>query len=584
MLKGAPLTEISPTRDEIKLALERVLAWPEVARSPQLRRFLDYIVQRSLEGQGQSIKAYSIAVDVFGRPADFDPQADPIVRVQARRLRGLLEQYYSGPGADDPLRIDLPVGRYVPEFIVPSPPGETESAVASAPAPYVAESPSRGQVTVSWFVLLVIALGAAALAFSLSTWGPRQEALMQAPGVLQRPRLTVVEFQNATGDDAKLIATSGLAMEVVTDLEAFETVNVRFAASLEDQAAAPGESDFILTGMVRRGPVGTEALEYSFSLTDRPSEGVVWTRSIKVDEPPTGQMLALDKVSLDLTAALGSMRGPVHGRARELLAQYSIDGQENAYLCRMLFDIYRDTSAFSAAERARSCFGMLIERDRRSGPVLAAMASLTAELTRTSPSPVRAEELQEAGDLITAALEIAPTNGFVWEQRARLHEWLGEHEAARSAYGSALQLNPASMDALAARARHLALIGQLAEAIPMAKRAIEGAPSPSRWYMAVPALEALSQGDYRQALQYAEIYSQSDRELGPILAILAAQGLADDEVVNLYLPRVLEVPSFRANGVLPRLRVRIADSGFIERIRKALGAAGVPEGALTRPF
>lgn len=578
------MTQISPSRDEIKLALERVLAWPEIARSPQLRRFLDYIVQRSLEGQGQSIKAYSIAVDVFGRPADFDPQTDPIVRVQARRLRGLLEQYYSGPGADDPLRIQLPVGRYVPDFVVATAPGEPESAAAPAPAPYIAETPSRGQVTVSWFVLLVIALGAAALAFSLSTWGPRQEALSQAPGVLQRPRLTVVEFQNATGDNAKLIAASGLAMEVVTDLEAFDTVNVRFAASPDDRFADPGESDFLLNGMVRRGPVGTEALEYSFSLTDRPSGGVVWTRSIMVQEPSTGQILALDSVSLNLAAALGSMRGPIHGRAREMLAQYSIDGQENAYLCRMLFDMYRDTSAFSAAERARSCFGKLIERDRRTGPVLAAMASLTAELTRSTRSPERDEELRLASDLITAALEIAPTNGFVWEQRARLYEWQGEHLPAESAYGTALQLNPASMDALAAWARHLALMGRLAEAIPMAQRAIDGAPSPPRWYMAVPTLKALSQSDFEQALQYSEIYSQSDRELGPILAILAAQGLDDAEVVNLYLPRVLEVPSYRAMGILPRLRERIADRGFIEIIRKALKAAGVPDAVLIRPF
>ena len=95
-------------RDAILASLERMLAWPEITRSPQLGRFLDYIVQRTLAGDEHSIKAYSIAVDVFGRPVDFDPQADPIVRVQARRLRGLIEDYYSGPGQDDPVRISLP--------------------------------------------------------------------------------------------------------------------------------------------------------------------------------------------------------------------------------------------------------------------------------------------------------------------------------------------------------------------------------------------------------------------------------------------------------------------------------------------
>jgi tetratricopeptide (TPR) repeat protein len=583
MLAEVPLSEVSARREEIKSALERILAWPEIARSPQLARFLDYIVRRSLDGEEQSIKAYSIAVDVFGRQTDFDPQADPIVRVQARRLRGLLEQYYGGPGADDIVRIELPVGRYVPEFVFPIASGG-DQGVALAPVPPTIELAARGHVTVSWFVLLVIALGAAALAFSLSTWGPRQESLTQAAGALQRPRLTVVEFQNLTGEPAKLLAASGLAMEVVTDLEAFDTVNVRFAGSPDALDADAVPSDFILNGLVRRDPAEPGGLQYSVSLTDRSSDSVVWSRAVSVAGPAIGDRWALDDVSMDLVAALGSMRGPVHGRARELLAQYSIEGQENAYLCRMLFDIYRDTSAFSAAERAQACFGKLIERDRQTGPVLAAVASLTAELARATPPSERAERLARASELMADALRRAPTNAFVWEQRARLYELMGEHDNAEAAYGSSLQLNPASMDALAARARHLALIGRLQEAAPMARRTIEGAPSPPRWYMAVPALEALSKSDYEAALQYAEIYSQSDRELGPIFAILAAQGLGDGEIVNLYLPRVLEVPSFRANGILPHLRARIADGQFITRVRRSLEAAGVQAAALTGPF
>lgn len=577
------MSEVPARREEIISALERILAWPEIARSNQLARFLDYIVRRSLDGEGQSIKAYSIAVDVFGRQADFDPQADPIVRVQARRLRGLLELYYGGPGADEPVRILLPVGRYVPEFVCPEATGAGEDG-GVGPAPPTMEPATRGQVTVSWFGLLVIALGAAALAFSLSTWGPRQQALTQAAGEFQRPRLAVVDFQNLTGDPAKMLAASGLAMEVVTDLEAFDTVNVRFASSLDALNAEGVPSDFILGGLVRPDPTVSGALQYSVSLTERSSNSVVWSRVVSVADPALGERWALDDVSMDLVAALGSMRGPVHGRAREMLAQYSIEGQENPYLCHMLFDIYRDTSAFSAAERAQACFERLIAQDRQTGPVLAAMASLTAELARATPPLERAERLTRASDLITEALQRAPTNAFVWEQRARLYELLGEHADAEAAYGSSLQLNPASMDALAARARHLALIGRLAEAAPMARRTIEGAPSPPRWYLAVPTLEALSQPDYETALQYAEIYSQSDRELGPIFAILAAQGLGDGEIVNLYLPRVLEVPSFRAQGILPRLSTRIADGQFIARVRRSLEAAGVQAAALNGPF
>ena len=121
------MTDPAWQREAILTALERLLAWPEIARSPQLGRFLDYIVQRTLEGNEASIKAYSIAVDVFGRAADFDPQADPIVRVQARRLRALLDEYYRGPGLGEATQIRLPVGRYVPEFVAASDPGGAEA-------------------------------------------------------------------------------------------------------------------------------------------------------------------------------------------------------------------------------------------------------------------------------------------------------------------------------------------------------------------------------------------------------------------------------------------------------------------------
>ena len=100
----------------VETALEQLLSWPGLARSPQLAKFLDYIVRARLHGDEASIKAYSIAVDVFGRPQSFDPQSDPIVRVQARRLRTRLARYYRDEGNSDELIVDLPKGGYAPVF------------------------------------------------------------------------------------------------------------------------------------------------------------------------------------------------------------------------------------------------------------------------------------------------------------------------------------------------------------------------------------------------------------------------------------------------------------------------------------
>ena len=76
--------------------------------SPRRQRFLQYIVNETLAGRPERLKGYSIGVEVFGRPEAFDPVADPIVRIEAARLREKLRDYYSAIGKQDPIRIDLP--------------------------------------------------------------------------------------------------------------------------------------------------------------------------------------------------------------------------------------------------------------------------------------------------------------------------------------------------------------------------------------------------------------------------------------------------------------------------------------------
>jgi tetratricopeptide (TPR) repeat protein len=102
--------------DDIRRQLERILASAQFRESLRLTRFLGFVVEATLAGRADSIKAYTIAVEAMGRGSDFDPQGDPIVRVEAGRLRQALARYYAGEGRDDPFTIDLPLGRYVPNF------------------------------------------------------------------------------------------------------------------------------------------------------------------------------------------------------------------------------------------------------------------------------------------------------------------------------------------------------------------------------------------------------------------------------------------------------------------------------------
>ena len=123
--------------------LGRILKSPALATSPSLCRFLRFIVEETLAGRSGSIKEYSLGVNVFGRGDEFNPRLDPIVRVQARNLRGRIDKYYSGEGARDPIVIELPKGAYVPVFRVleqPAPP-VIAAAVIDLPAPNPASAP-----------------------------------------------------------------------------------------------------------------------------------------------------------------------------------------------------------------------------------------------------------------------------------------------------------------------------------------------------------------------------------------------------------------------------------------------------------
>jgi serine/threonine-protein kinase len=115
----APSTQLvpqAPTREQIQEQLDRILHSSLFARSERMSRFLRFSVENTLAGPGSSIKEYLVGVEVFDRPADYDPQVDPIVRVEARRLRAKLKSYYAGLGSADPIRIDFPKGAYTAVF------------------------------------------------------------------------------------------------------------------------------------------------------------------------------------------------------------------------------------------------------------------------------------------------------------------------------------------------------------------------------------------------------------------------------------------------------------------------------------
>jgi hypothetical protein len=154
------------SQDEIIAQVERITASSIFASSPRLIQFLRFCVNTSLQGDAGQLKESTIGVSVFGRPPDYDPRVDPIVRVHARRLRDKLESFYETEGQDEHIRVEIRKGGYVPSFehrnnaagkVDVAVPVESSAAVAAVEAPPSAtvSLPFVQHPVILWTVLVV---------------------------------------------------------------------------------------------------------------------------------------------------------------------------------------------------------------------------------------------------------------------------------------------------------------------------------------------------------------------------------------------------------------------------------------------
>lgn len=127
----------TPTRDAIESQLAKILNSGRFLVAERLRDFLEFVVRQQLKGNTDQLKEYTIGLAVFGKKPDFDPGKNAVVRTAAARLRNELEAYYKTAGKDDPILIEVPKGRYIPQFSFK---GETyrtsepQAAIELAPA------------------------------------------------------------------------------------------------------------------------------------------------------------------------------------------------------------------------------------------------------------------------------------------------------------------------------------------------------------------------------------------------------------------------------------------------------------------
>jgi TolB-like protein/Tfp pilus assembly protein PilF len=217
-----PETELDIPSDEVRAALEKVLASESFGRVERPARFLRHLVETALRGDARVLKESVLGVDVFERPASWDPRIDPVVRQEAARLRKRLARYYQADGSGDAIRIELPIGTYVPDFrrsLVNAVDTEADAAptnvAAASEVNLVAPPPARRSVAI---YMIAGVVGISAIAAGLAWWATTHHRAALS--------IAVLPFTNTAPDPADQYFSDGLTDEVADSLARFKTLQV----------------------------------------------------------------------------------------------------------------------------------------------------------------------------------------------------------------------------------------------------------------------------------------------------------------------------------------------------------------------
>jgi adenylate cyclase len=517
--------------------MERVLAAESLRSSARSREFLRYVVEETLAGRGDSIKAYSIAIDCFEREPDFDPQTDPYVRILARRLRRALNRYYGAEGAENPLRILLPKGGYVPEFVE-----NASDAAGSSDSAREARGPS-----------------ASALQESADLAAARDQSPPYARST-SCTAIAVARFETQGAPEEQAHLASGLTEELIVDLTSFDQLEVigplhwqgaESAQMSPSELGRANDADFVLWGSIRRSGEGVRVLA---NLCEVATGATVWAeryeRSLSVSD-----LVGIEcEISQNVAATIGDAAGVIIRRLTERSLDErpetltSYEAVLRGYHWGMVLTAEAFEDAFVALQHAVKmdpecalCRALL--SDIYFSDWLSAVGNFESGLER-------AEELaREAVALDPDCAEAHWCLGQVHYGNRQLTRFTEEFEAA-------LNRNANRALIIASQALYFVGLTQWDEAMELIDRAMRLNPHHPSWYHLVPCMNHARQEQWLEALQDARRFRAPGLMWGPLLRASALGHLEREEEAQRQVQDLLELqPEFetRSREMISRL-------------------------------
>jgi TolB-like protein len=471
--------------------LARVLNSTDFDATDRERRFLGYVVEEALAGRGHRIKAYSIAVEVFGRDISFDPQVDPIVRVEAGHLRRSLERYYLTAGQADPILITIPKGAYVPTFAPRSQP-----APATPPPPLISPTIASDP---PWRRMPLLAAGivgallVAAVATLALWWNP----FGAGPSVPEIPHVLVETFDDLTGTEASAAISTGLRQEVVGQLFKFRDLVVHESYPTDSDSSIPAPR-FVLGGSVN---LSADAFRLRVRLVNRADGSVLWAESYDGGMNVAKLLDAQTDVALNVATTLAPTYGIIFS-ADSSRQVTSPPDDWTAYSCTLSFYAYSIVLDAKTRSSVRDCLEKTVERFPSYATAWGLLSLTYIDDHRfqfpTDPAASQAA-LQRALAAAKQAVDLDPRNVRGLHAQMLALYFNQDIDAALAVGKLALAINPNDTDLMGEYGSRLALSGNWPEGCAFTAEARRRHPAASTSYEVDLALCAYFSRDYPQA-------------------------------------------------------------------------------------
>jgi TolB-like protein/Tfp pilus assembly protein PilF len=463
----------------VRAQLEKILLHPGFRASQRLKKFLRYVVEETLDGHGEELKEYAIAIDVFQKDSSFDPRADNIVRVEAGRLRSRLAAYYEKEGIDDPIKIELVKGRYAPEFRTASEPGidpivsegpkfgiqEKKGTVlptAFAPLPQPASpegsrSPVRFNRKLAVFTLAVLLV-----AGSIATWLLWKNAQPRT----EMKSILVVPFQNLGDNKEDEFFSDGLSNDVIASLSHWQGLPVVARSSAFELKGKPinlpelsrqYKVSSVLEGTVQRYG---DRWRITVQLVDSQSGYNLWSQIYDRDYKDV--LTVQREISEAIAGALGAKLG-----AKVQPPDYKTTiARPEAYQDYLMGLYLWNTPNLSSEERLRQSityFDRAIAKDANYAPAYVQLAKCYAAQWPTVEDPSANELIPKARTAALKALELDETQGEAYVVLGLISTYEFDWQKAEQNFKTALELVPGSAYAHQRYASYLMRVGRSAE-------------------------------------------------------------------------------------------------------------------------